>query len=136
LNDTISLLKAGEDFYRNAAENVDDPSLKNLFSENAAIRNAAITEMSQKVERLDEDPSGASWTEQARQGYANAESMFNGTDSLVDYLEEHEDRTLEQIREALKEADDREAVKILTRHLLIFQQTHDRMKAVKDTRTS
>ncbi|MBU1209716.1 MAG: PA2169 family four-helix-bundle protein [Alphaproteobacteria bacterium] len=130
------MLKAGESFYRKAADNVDDHALKKLFSEHAAIRNAAVTEMSQKVERSDEDPSGASWTEQARQGYANAESMFNGTDALIEYLEEHEDRTLEQIREALKGVEDREAVKILTRHLAIFQQTHDRMKAVKDTHNS
>lgn len=137
LNDTVSLLRAGETFYRDAAERVDHRGLKELFSEMAAIRNAAATEMSQKVEALGGDTSSASWTEQARQFYANAEAMFGGeTEALINYLEEHEDRTLEQVRDGLAKAEDHDAIAIFMRHLPIFQQTHDRMKAVKDAQAA
>ncbi len=134
LNDFISLIKAGEAFYRDAAESVDHDGLKRLFVEMAAIRSAAIAEMSGKVKRADEDVSGASWAEQGRQAYTNAKALFaEKPEVLIEYLEEHEDRTLEQLRDALTEVEDTEARAILQRHLPIFQQSHDRMKAVKET---
>lgn len=134
LNNLISLLKAGEEFYRDAADRVDNGSLKKLFVEMAAIRSAAIAEMSAAVERREEDVSGESWLEQARQGYTNAKSMFaEKPEVLIEYLEEHEDRTLEQFRESLEEVEDQDAKAILMRHLPTFQQTHDRMKQLKDS---
>jgi len=137
LNDTISLLRAGEHFYRDAAERVESRQLSELFSEMAAVRDTAAAEMSQKVKLEGEDPSGASWAEQARQMYAEAEALFGDeTDALINYLEEHEDRTLEQVRSGLGEADDHEATAIFMRHLPIFKQTHARMKALKDSRAA
>ncbi len=134
INNTISLLRAGEAFYRDAVERVKEPGLKEMFSEMAAIRNAAATEMSVRIEALGESPSAASWAEQARQIYAEAEALFsNETNALIRYLEEHEDRTLDQIRSSLSKIDDDAAFAIFMRHLPIFEQTHDRMRLLKES---
>ncbi len=132
LNDVVSLLKAGKNYYRESAESVEDPSVKSVFSEMAAVRSAAITELSSKIEGLGDDPSGASWAEQAREFYTSAKSLVTDkTETLVTALEEHEDRTLEQIRDALKDVENPEAQRILSRHLDTFQSTHAKMKSLK-----
>lgn len=132
LNDVVSLLKAGENYYRESAESVKDPSVKSVFSEMAAVRSAAVKELSSKIEGLGGDPSGASWAEQAREFYTSAKSLLTDkTETLITALEEHEDRTLKQIREALGDVDNREAQTILSRHLDTFRSTHAKMKSLK-----
>lgn len=118
LNDLASLLKAGESYYRDGAKSIDDRNISTVFAEMAAVRSAAIAELSHKIEALDEEPAGASWMEQARQFYTNAKNLFaKDRETMINALEEHEDRTLKQIKEALDDVEDREAAAILLRHL-------------------
>lgn len=133
LNDLVSLLKAGENYYRESAESIDDRDVKSLFNEMAAVRSAAIQELESKIKGLGGDPSGASWMEQAREFYTSAKSLVSDkTETLIAALEEHEDRTLEQIKDSFSEVEDGEAQKILTRHLEVFRTTHAKMKAMKE----
>ncbi len=137
LNDLISLLKAGESYYRESADSIKDPTVKSLFTEMASIRSAAIQELSTKIKGLGEEPAGASWMEQAREFYTSAKSLVSDkSDTLISALEEHEDRTLEQIKEAFGDIDNREAQTILTRHLDVFRKTHAKMKSLKQARVA
>lgn len=135
LNDLVSLLKAGEAYYRDSANSIEDRTVKPVFSEMAAVRSAAIKELSATIEKHGEDTSGASWTEQARQFYTSAKSLVtNKTETLIADLEEHEDRTLEQIKDSLETVENLEARKILARHLDVFRSTHAKMKSLKAAR--
>lgn len=137
LNDLVSLLKAGESYYRESADSIDDPTVRSVFKEMAAVRLAAIQELEAKIDGLGGEPSGASWMEQAREFYTSAKTLVSDkTETLIADLEEHEDRTLEQIKESFGDVDNQEAQTILTRHLDVFRATHAKMKSLKDARAA
>ena len=133
INDVISVLKGGAEFYREGAEEVKNPELAKLFREYAAKRDAAVIELSAEVAAHGGTPSEGSWAEKAHAWYGEAKSWFGDKeDTLIAELEEHEDRTLEEIRDALEDVPaTHPAHAILTRHLGIFQQTHDHMRDLK-----
>lgn len=133
LNDVISVLKGGAEFYRDGAEKVGNPQLADLFRENARKRDAAIAELSAEVMAHGGQPTSGSWAEKAHSWYAEAATWFGDKDdTLVAELEEHEDRTLEEMRDALKDIPAHSGTRtILLRHLETFNQTHDRMRALK-----
>lgn len=133
LNDVIAVLKGGAEFYREGAEQVKDPALADLFRENARKRDAAIAELSAEVQAHGSEPTGGSWAEKAHSWYTQAKSWFGDKDdTLVAELEEHEDRTLEEIRDALEDIPAAGSARtILERHLATFRETHDKMRALK-----
>ncbi|MCH9809513.1 MAG: PA2169 family four-helix-bundle protein [Alphaproteobacteria bacterium] len=133
LNEIISFLKAGEEFYRDGAEQSDNAMLKNTFTDMATVRNAAIQELSAKVENLGEEPSNASWVEQARNFYTTMKSaLVDADEAYIADLEEHEDRTLEKIENSLSDIEGADVASLLVRHLGAFKATHDKMKSLKE----
>ena len=135
VNDVIAVLKGGAAFYRKAAGEVKNPQLQKLFRENAEKRDVAVAELSAKVTARGGEPASVSWAEKAHGWYASAMGMFGDKDeTLVEQLEEHEDRTLEEIRDALEDlpaAEDGDVREMLQRHLAAFKETHDQMRALQ-----
>lgn len=133
LNDVISVLKGGAEFYREGAEKIKDPALATLFLDFAAKRETAIAELSAEVTSRGGTPEDGSWAEKAYSWYGEAKSWFGDKeDTLIAELEEHEDRTLEEIRDAIDDIPSvHPAQAILVRHLAIFKETHDHMRDLK-----
>ncbi|MEL6299570.1 MAG: PA2169 family four-helix-bundle protein [Pseudomonadota bacterium] len=134
LNDVVSVLKAGQEFYNDAQEKTDNGQLKSVFKEMESTRQQAISDLEGHIEKRGDDAPEASWSEQAKATYTAAREWFTdreGDDQLIAKLEEHEDRTLEAFRSALNEVNNSEAHGVLTRHFTTFKETHDKMKGLK-----
>lgn len=133
LNDVIAVLKGGATFYRDAAEQVTNPALAEIFRTNAAKRELAITDLSAHVRSYGETPADGSWAETAYAWYTSALATFGDQENtLVAQLEEHEDRTLEELHDAVEDIPaGTPAHSSLMAHLKTFQETHDQMRAMK-----
>ncbi|AIK96350.1 PA2169 family four-helix-bundle protein [Candidatus Odyssella acanthamoebae] len=57
LNELIQITKDSEEGFRTAAENVKEPSLKQLFLEKAESCNSAITDLQRKVKEIGSRPA-------------------------------------------------------------------------------
>lgn len=134
LNDIVAVLRGGAEFYSEAAEKVERDDLKALFAEHAAKREAAVADLSAELTARGEEPAAGSWAEKAHEWYAAASAVIGDADKVfLDQLEEHEDRTLEALRDALEAAPagSDHVRSLLHRHLETFQETHDRMLTLK-----
>lgn len=135
LSDVVSTLKAGESFYSDAKEKANSSELKSVFAEMERTRKEAIGDLEHFIEKRGDDAPSASWSEQAKASYTSAMEFFKDRDndaSLLAKLEEHEDRTFEAFRGALNDVKNDEARSKLNEHLQTFQDTHARMKSLKD----
>ena len=133
LNDVIAVLKGGADFYRNAAEKVENPGLAEIFRSNARKRDQAVADLADHVRSHGETPAEGSWAETAYAWYTTALAAFGDKeDTLVAQLEEHEDRTLEELHDAIEDIPaGTPAHSSLMAHLKTFQETHRQMREMK-----
>jgi len=133
LNDVIAVLKGGAIFYRDAAKQVTDPVLVELFRTNADKRDQAVADLSAHVRSHGETPSEGSWAEAAYSWYTSALGTFGDKEAtLVAQLEEHEDRTLEELHDAIEDIPaGTPAHTSIMAHLKTFKDTHDQMRAMK-----
>lgn len=133
LNDVIAVLKSGETFYRDAAKRMENPALAEIFIANADKRRDAIADLSDHVRRHGETPASGSWAETAYSWYTSALAAFGDQETvLVAQLEEHEDRTLEELHDAIEDIPAGTPAHVsLMAHLKMFQETHDQMRAIK-----
>lgn len=133
LNDVIAVLKGGAKFYRDAAEKVENPALADIFRANAEKRDRAVADLASHVRRHGETPAEGSWAETAYSWYTSALGAFGDREeTLVAQLEEHEDRTLEELHDAIEDIPaGTPAHASLMAHLATFHETHEQMRAMK-----
>lgn len=136
LNDVINVLKAGADFYKEAADAVEDDALKTIFTEMARKRVVAVVSLSQRIESLGKEPAEAGWAETAMAWYGEMRGKIGDDATFIAQLEEHEDRTLDTIRSAMEDAASSPEHAMLAEHLKTFRETHDEMKALKEKRAA
>lgn len=132
LNTIVATLRAGESAYRDAAGKVSDAELGRTCDAHADLRESAASEIAAVVDDLGGEPAEPSAIEKAREMVAKASAAIGDTDSrLVAHLEEHEDRTLEAFREAIRHGDNAPDQELLERHRDRFKEAHDKMRELK-----
>ena len=132
LNEIISVLKSGAEFYRKASRQTDKEDLSALYVEHAELRESAAVELSGVVDDAGHEPADASPAERGRAALTRAGTLFNDTDDvLISGLEEHEDRTVAAFRNALMSRDNERDHAMLESYMQSFQQSHERMRALK-----
>lgn len=132
LNAIISVLDAGAQFYRKASRQVTDDELAALFTDIAETRETATRQLSEIVDTQGGEPASASTVEIGRMLYAKAASLFGDTNrNLIAHLEEHEDRTLEVFRKAIRDKDNAADEEMLREMMQHFQASHDRLRSLK-----
>lgn len=132
LNEIIAVLQAGEDFYRSAARQTDKPEVENVYVKHAETREEARRHLSQVVDEAGHEPAGAKPTEQAKAWVNKAATLFNDKeDTLVNGLEEHEDRTLATFRKVIEHPDNARDRAMLEEMMGAFQATHDHMRELQ-----
>lgn len=132
LQDVLKVVRAGAEFYEEAAGKVDNSSHAELFRKMATVRRMAIADISTHICASGEEPESADWSEKARSWYGRMRGRIGNDETWVAQLEEHEDRTLDAIKTAMSDAIDTPQHAVLERHLHAFRATHDHMKALKD----
>ena len=135
VSDIIKVLNSGIEFYRDAMEQVDREPIRGVFSDMVQTRINAVERL-QPYAILEEGKreDGSSFAVQARKSYTSIlGSIKSDTEhTYISQLEEVEDKTLEEIREALgkKQVDGcREALREVHDAM---QRCHDRMKSLQE----
>ncbi|MFP8965797.1 PA2169 family four-helix-bundle protein [Pokkaliibacter sp. CJK22405] len=135
----VGVCEDGKNFYEHAAEETDNQDLRRIFIEQATTRISAINALKPEYEVRTEEQVDESGTivGSLHKWYTDAKRAIKGKEDenfvLVEQLEELEDRTLSELRVAIEDIENPTLEKRLTEQLTVMHQTHDRMKALKET---
>lgn len=138
LNDIISVAKDGADFYDQAQRQVDDPQLRQVFSRMAGAKRELISGLSSQVRNLgQEPPRDGTALGSLRETYTKLRAALGRDDAKLyaQQLEQAEDRLLDHMRTAVREAGP-EIRGSLETYLPEVQACHDEMRNLKHTMTT
>lgn len=131
LNELIEIARDGADFYHEAAEKVENPALKALFTRIEVNKSKIVTVLSGQLHAIGAEPASSGTVRGTfQQLYGKIRAAFGDTDyGYVAELEESEDRLLAAFKDVLNNqelpADIRQKVKDL---LPDVQETHNIMR--------
>ncbi|MBA1201910.1 PA2169 family four-helix-bundle protein [Pseudomonas capeferrum] len=141
LNDLIETSKDGEKGFRESADDIKNPQLKQFFVDRAASCRTAATELQSEVRRLGGDPeTTTSVSADLHRGWVNLKSLVTGKDeeAILNEVERGEDVALKSYKNAREKliklnvttADPVYA--LVEKQLQGVQQNHDKVKALRD----
>ena len=131
LNSLIETCRDGEQGFREAAENLRDPSVKTLFSGFATERARFAEELKDQVQRLGGKPEeGGTTAGAAHRGWMNVKGAVTGHDdkSIIAEAERGEDVAVERYREALREPLPAAVESVVSRQFEHVREAHDRVR--------
>ena len=134
ITDIIQVMNSGIDFYEKAQENIKDPAIGALFQRMIDARKISVERLqpyaiNQKGERED----GSAFSVEARRAYTAILTSFSSDNdsTYVNELEEVEDKTLEEIKAAMKKPQPHDCEAALSKVLLTMQSCHTEMSRMK-----
>lgn len=138
LNDLIEIARDGKEFYEEAAQKIDDPDLKALFTRIAGVKAAIVNELGSVVQAAGGrvEASGTA-TGAMQQFYGKVRATLGDKAyGYVSELEESEDRLLEAFEKTAEDASVPVAARdVVTRLLPEVRSCHqvmrDRKQAMK-----
>lgn len=134
LKELVQVARDGVEFYEYAFDKVQDAQLRSLFSRMAAAKRELINGLSACIASTGEDaPEGGTLvgTLQKAYGQVRAALARNETRAYVAQLEEAEDRLLDHLQRAIREADDMAALVQLEAYLPRVRDCHEEMRSLK-----
>ena len=140
LNNLIETCRDGQNGFKEAAENAKNPDLKAFFSQVSLERARCVGELQQEVQRLGGDPENTGSTAAAlHRVWMDIKGSLTGKDdqSILNECERGEDSAVETFRDALKDENLPSNLRsIVERQFRSIQQTHDRVKQMRDSRSA
>ena len=134
VRDLIRVLNDGVEFYTDAKMELRGSGYENVFQDMIDVRQAALVRLQPLVyKREGEVETGQTLSGSVRKTYTDLLAKIKSSKSptYIAQLEELEDRTLEHIRSAIKEAQS-EDVSIALNHIYsTLQNCHNRMRTLK-----
>jgi uncharacterized protein (TIGR02284 family) len=137
LNTLIETCRDGEQGFREAAENIKDPSVKAIFSEVAHERARFAEELKSEVARLGGTPEeGGSISGAAHRGWMDVKGAITGRDDkgIISEAERGEDVAVAAYKTALQEPLPPSAQSIVSRQYEHVRQAHDRVRDLERAR--
>ena len=137
LNTLIETCRDGERGFREAAESLNDSSVKSLFSTIAQERGLFAEELKQIVRRIGGEPeTGGSISGAAHRGWMHLKEAITGHDdkSLIAEAERGEDIAVAAYRRALKSSLPTDVQHVVEHQYSRVQAAHDRVSALKHGR--
>jgi uncharacterized protein (TIGR02284 family) len=131
LNTLIETCRDGEQGFREAAQNLKDPTVKTLFTEMAHERARFAEELKSEVQRLGGNPEeGGSVSGAAHRGWMNVKSALTGADDkqIIAEAERGEDVAVETYRHALDEPLPTAIESLVHRQFEHVKEAHDRVR--------
>ncbi|WP_199611070.1 PA2169 family four-helix-bundle protein [Flocculibacter collagenilyticus] len=135
VNEIIAVCHDGLAFYQHAQEHVEDYNLKRIFSGMIEIRREIIEKLEPEVIAREVSPvESESIFNKVRQWYVDAKDMLSDDNAnvFIDELEQHEQATLNRLKEAMKRIEDERLAKKISHIAASVQMTHDKMAALKE----
>ena len=138
LNDLIETCRDGQEGFKEAADNVKAPDLKNFFKQVAQERATCVTELQAEVRRLGGNPDKSGSTAGAmHRAWMNIKGTLTGKDdhAILSETERGEDSAVEAYRDAMKWLPPN-ILPIVERQFQSVKQTHDRVKQMRDAKAA
>jgi len=134
VHDIIQVLNSGIDFYGDAKEKVDDRQLAQFFDRMLNARRLVKERLQPfAIQEDGEREDGSAFTVEARKVYTKVIGAMSSDKehTYISQLEEVEDKTLEELKAALKENQPPQFETALRQSLTTMQECHDEMRALK-----
>ena len=136
INGLIETLKDGEKGFKEAADAVRDPQLKNLFREYSQQRHRFATELQSKAQSLGEfNPEKSSSTAGAmHRAWINLKSAVTSGDdkAILSECERGEDSAVHEYQEAMQDGLSGQLRELVSRQFTEIKSAHDRVKNLRD----
>jgi uncharacterized protein (TIGR02284 family) len=135
LNDLIETCKDGEQGFREAAEGVRDPALRQIFTEYARQRTQFASELQNQVRRLGDEPAtSGSASASLHRGWMNLKSALTGKDdhAILAECERGEDSAVKNYQKVLEEDLPSDLRKIVEEQYRQILAAHNRIRALRD----
>lgn len=134
VHDIIQVLNSGIEFYGDAKEKVDDRQLAQFFDRMLNARRLVKERLQPfAIQEDGEREDGSAFTVEARKVYTKIIGAMSSDKehTYISQLEEVEDKTLEELKAALKENQPPQFETALRQSLTTMQECHDEMRALK-----
>ncbi|SNY51394.1 conserved hypothetical protein [Arsukibacterium tuosuense] len=134
VHDIIQVLNSGIDFYGDAKEKVDDRQLAQFFDRMLNARRLVKERLQPfAIQEDGKREDGSAFTVEARKVYTKVIGAVSSDKehTYISQLEEVEDKTLEELKAALKENQPPQFETALRQSLTTMQECHDEMRALK-----
>jgi uncharacterized protein (TIGR02284 family) len=135
LNDLIETCKDGEEGFRQSAENISDPQMKNLFIDRAQSCSTAASELQELVTSCGGDPeTKSSMSGTMHRRWLDVKSAVTGKDdeTVLNECERGEDVALKSYRDALQKDLPPNIRSVVERQYNGVVRNHDQVKALRD----
>lgn len=139
LNGLIETLKDGQNGFQEAAQHVQDASLRSVFMEYATQRREFSTELQQEVSRLGQEPEQTgSVAANLHRRWIDIKAAITGRDdhAILEECERGEDSAVQNYRDALKEDMPSDLRAVVQRQYQAVQQAHDRVRSLRNATRS
>ena len=134
ISDIIQVMNSGIDFYQKAQENIKDPAIGALFQRMIDARRVSVERLQPyAINEKGEREEGSSFAVEARRAYTALLTTFgsNNDSTYVSELEEVEDKTLAEIKEAMDKPQPADCEAALAATLLTMQSCHAEMSRMQ-----
>lgn len=134
ITDIIQVMNSGIDFYEKAQEKVQDPAIGALFQRMIDARKVSVENLQPyAINQQGEREDGSSFVVEARRAFTTVMTKFSNDNdqTYVKELEEVEDKTLEEIKTAMKHPQPRDCEAALAKVLLTMQSCHAEMSRMQ-----
>ncbi|MGR3468493.1 MAG: DUF2383 domain-containing protein [Shimia sp.] len=136
LNEIISTLRTGANYYRKAARQTNKPDRDQMFREHAQLREHHAKTLADIIEEVGGEVRDVNPTEKAWELLGRLFAFTGQTDrQLIMGLEEHEDRTQEKFRKVMQHPDNQRDLELLEPMAEDFRTAHQRMRDLKSNFT-
>ena len=140
LNDLIETLRDGQNGFKEAAENAQNPDLKTFFNQVSLERAQMAGELQQEVHALGQEPENSGSAAAAlHRTWMDIKGTLTGRDdkAILNECERGEDSAVRTFQDALKDQDLPTNLRTLIDHQ--FRQVklvHDRVKQMRDAQSA
>lgn len=133
LHEIAQICCDGEEFYRHAAERMQDSELREAVREVGRIRGDLCRDIHAWLRGKGAESSGGTFYGSLHQLYTELRARFakNGDHIYVAELEEAEDRLLHSLEEAMLTVEPPEARAVLRQYMPAARAAHERMRRLK-----
>jgi uncharacterized protein (TIGR02284 family) len=138
LNELIQTCKDGAEGFQHAAEGVQDPDLRTLFTRYSEQRRQFTAELQTEVRRLGGDPDKTGSVSGAlHRGWIDIKSAVTGKDdaAIISEAERGEDVAVKTYEDALKKSLPVDLESIIRRQYSEVKSVHDRVRSLEMART-
>jgi uncharacterized protein (TIGR02284 family) len=139
LNNLIETCKDGQNGFKEAAENVKSPELKEFFNKVSLERSQFVGDLQQQVHILGGDPEKAgSAAGSLHRAWINIKGTLMGKDdeTILNEAERGEDSAVKAYEDALKQGLPANLNAILESQYRSVKQVHDRVKQMRDAKSA